>query len=274
MIHSAAGGVGLAALELARQIGAEVYATAGSEEKREYLRSRGVRHVMDSHALQFANQILEFTDGRGVDVILNSLAGEAIPKSLSVLGTGGRFVEIGRRDIYDNSQLGLWPFQKNLAFFAVDLSRMSRERPELVARLTDEIFENMANGTFKPLPYHEFPASQVADAFRFMAQGKHMGKVLVTFEENELEAAVPVESMARIRGDATYLITGGLGALGLLFAGARGNGHGTARPCSEPPGGQQSPFRLCFSRATAPDRKWKSGHRAIAGSLGILAAWK
>lgn len=218
LIHSAAGGVGLAALELAQQVGAEVYATAGNEEKREYLQSRGIQHVLDSHSLDFADEILALTDGRGVDVVLNSLAGEAISKSLSTLATGGRFVEIGKRDIYENSQIGLWPFQKNLSFFAVDLLRLSQERPEFVAELTAEIFQKIADGTFKPLPYHEFPARNVADAFRFMAQGKHIGKVIVTLEEDEVEATAPLQSAFKVEAEATYLITGGLGALGLLFA--------------------------------------------------------
>lgn len=171
LIHSAAGGVGLAAVELAKQIGAVVFATAGSEEKREYLKSLGVEHVMNSRTLDFAEEILTYTQGRGVDVVLNSLAGEAIAKSLSVLATGGRFVEIGKRDIYDDTQLGLLPFQKNLSFFAVDLMRLSQERPEVVSSLTGEVIERIHDGTFKALPYRTFRADEAVEAFHFMAQG-------------------------------------------------------------------------------------------------------
>ena len=129
LIHSATGGVGLAAVQLALRAGAEIYATAGSDEKRQFLRDLGIQHVMDSRTLAFADEVLKQTGGRGVDVILNSLAGEAIPKGLSVLAEYGRFLEIGKRDIYQNTRIGLQPFQKNLSFFAIDLDRVMRETP-------------------------------------------------------------------------------------------------------------------------------------------------
>jgi acyl transferase domain-containing protein len=216
LIHSAVGGVGLAAVEIARQAGAKIFATAGSALKREYLRSLGVEHVFDSRTLDFAAEIREATCGRGVDVALNSLAGEAIPRTLSILATGGRFVEIGKRDIYGNTSLGLSPFQKNLAFFAVDLLRMSWERPEVVEDLTREIGERVANGTFPPLPCKTFSIRDAVDAFHYMAQGKHIGKIAIVFDQAELEVEAPAP--AEVRGDATYLITGGFGDLGLECA--------------------------------------------------------
>ena len=218
LIHSAAGGVGLAALEIARQAGAEVSATAGTPEKREYLRSLGFSYVMNSRTLEFAREIMTYTGGRGVDVVLNSLAGEAIPKSLSVLAAGGRFLEIGKRDIYANSQLGLLPFQKNLAFFAIDLLRLSMECPETYAALSGEVQSRIADGAFKPLPYTSFPIARVPEAFSFMTQGKHTGKIVVEMDGHEIQAgAAPVKACA-IRSDAAYLITGGLGGLGLSVA--------------------------------------------------------
>ncbi len=215
LIHSAAGGVGLAAVEIARQAGAEVFATAGSEEKRDYLRSLGVRHVMDSRRLDFADQILSATAGRGVDMALNSLAGEAIPRTLSALATGGRFLEIGKRDIYGDSQLGLLPFQKNLSFFAIDLLRLSLERPDVVEELSREVAGRIADGRFKPLPFTIFPVDRVADAFHHMAQGKHIGKIVVTLDAAEVDVEPPPLA---IRADATYLVTGGTGGLGLECA--------------------------------------------------------
>ena len=113
LIHSATGGVGLAALQLARRDGAEVLATAGSEEKRELLRRLGVKHVMDSRSLRFADEVLALTDGRGVDVVLNSLTGEALTRSLGLLAPNGRFVEIGKQDIYADSHLGLRALRHN-----------------------------------------------------------------------------------------------------------------------------------------------------------------
>ncbi|HET7550229.1 MAG TPA: SDR family NAD(P)-dependent oxidoreductase [Gemmatimonadaceae bacterium] len=217
LIHSAAGGVGLAALHIARERGAVIFATAGTAEKREYLKRMGASYVMSSRTLDFAREVMEYTNGRGVDLVLNSLAGDAIAKSLGVLATGGRFIEIGKRDIYADSQIGLLPFQRNLSFFAVDLLRMRMEKPEVVERLTREIVKRIADGSFEPLPFTKFPASEVADAFRYMAQGKHIGKIIVTLDESEVKVR-DVPQPVRIRDDATYLVTGGLGALGLAFA--------------------------------------------------------
>ncbi|MEO7360050.1 MAG: SDR family NAD(P)-dependent oxidoreductase, partial [Gemmatimonadaceae bacterium] len=217
LIHSAAGGVGLAAIEIARQRGAIVFATAGTVEKREFLESIGVEYVMNSRTLDFAREVMEYTNGRGVDIVLNSLAGEAIPASLALLTTGGRFLEIGKRDIYADSQLGLLPFQRNLSFFAVDLLRMRLEKPQVIEALTRDIAECMADGSFKPLPYTSFPVSAVADAFRYMAKGSHIGKIVVTLDDSPVSVQQVPQPVA-IHGDATYLVTGGLGALGLAFA--------------------------------------------------------
>jgi acyl transferase domain-containing protein/NADPH:quinone reductase-like Zn-dependent oxidoreductase/acyl carrier protein len=217
LIHSAAGGVGLAAMEVARQRGAKIFATAGTAEKRTFLKARGVEYVMNSRTLDFAREVMEYTNGRGVDMVLNSLAGEAIPASLALLATGGRFLEIGKRDIYADSQLGLLPFQRNLSFFAVDLLRMRLEKPEVVQELTRDIAQRIDDGSFKALPYTSFPVSQVADAFRYMAKGSHIGKIVVTLDDSPVQVE-EVPQPVPIRGDATYLVTGGLGALGLAFA--------------------------------------------------------
>jgi acyl transferase domain-containing protein/acyl carrier protein len=216
LIHSAAGGVGLAAVHLAGRFGAEIFATAGSEEKREYLRSLGVQHVMDSRSLAFADEIMQATNGQGVDIVLNSLAGEAITKSLEALAPYGRFVEIGKRDIYQNSRLGLLPFQKNLSYFAVDLDRMSKERPAFLGGLFREVMELFADDSLRPLPHTVFPVSQAAEAFRHMAQALHIGKIVISLDDSNVKIA-PAEP-ALIRADGTYLITGGLGGLGLAMA--------------------------------------------------------
>jgi len=218
LIHSAAGGVGLAALQIAQSIGATVFATAGTAEKRDYLKSRGVEHIMDSRSLDFAGEIMAFTEGRGVDVVLNSLAGEAIPKSLSTLATGGRFVEIGKMDIHSGAKLDLSPFKKNLSFFAVDLQRIDKDRPEMIGELWREVSELISDGVVKPLPYKAFQAAEVSDAFHYMAQGKHIGKILVRFDDRDVEVEEYNPPAAGIRDDATYLITGGFGGLGLTVA--------------------------------------------------------
>ena len=139
LIHSASGGVGLAAIQLARCAGAEVFATAGTPEKRDYLRALGIDCVADSRTLDFAEEVNARTLGRGVDVILNSLPGEAIARGIAALADYGRFLEIGKRDIYQNARLGLQPFHKNLSFFAIDLDRVIRERPALAGSMLRDI---------------------------------------------------------------------------------------------------------------------------------------
>ncbi len=218
LIHAASGGVGLAAIQLAQRAGAEVFATAGSPEKREFLRSLGVEHVFDSRSLAFADEVMERTSGQGVDVVLNSLAGEAIPKSLSILAPYGRFLEIGKADIYQNSQLGLRPFQKNLSFFAIDLDRLFRERPALIGSLFREFVQYFKDGDLKPIPLQVFPISEAAGAFRHMAQAKHIGKIVLSLREGAGLIAPSSEAPDAFRADATYLITGGTGGIGLLLA--------------------------------------------------------
>src|SRR5262249_7464892 len=134
LIHAAAGGVGLAAVQLAQRAGAEIFATAGSEEKRTHLKSLGIKHVMDSRTLAFADEILEKAGGEGVDVVLNSLSGEAIARSLRVLRPFGRFVEIGKSDILRNSRIGLRPFARNISLHSAHLGPLAQDRPRVVAQ--------------------------------------------------------------------------------------------------------------------------------------------
>nr|AGH69807.1 enoyl reductase [Nostoc sp. 'Peltigera membranacea cyanobiont'] len=180
LIHAATGGVGLAAVQLSQMVGAEIFATAGNPQKREFLSSLGIKYVMDSRSVAFADEVMELTDGKGVDVILNCLAREFIPKSLSVLAKFGRFLEIGKRDIYENSQLGLYPFRNNLSFFAINLSQVWLERPHFTVSLFREVMQCFEDGVFKPLPYKVFPISEVVSAFRYMRKAKHIGKIVVS----------------------------------------------------------------------------------------------
>ncbi|MCF6524678.1 type I polyketide synthase [Streptomyces sp. JJ36] len=216
LVHSATGGVGLAALQVARRNGAEVYATAGTEEKRALLRSLGVRHVMDSRSLDFADQVAEATGGRGVDVVLNSLTGEALRRSLGLLAPGGRFVEIGKQDVYADSGLGLHALRGNRSFLAVDLEQTIAERHDLIALLFAEVGEGFARGDFSALPVTPFGGGEAQAAFTHMAQARHTGKIVLRTGEADTVAVRPDER--RIRPEASYLITGGLGALGLETA--------------------------------------------------------
>ena len=216
LIHAAAGGVGLAAVQLAQQVGAEIFATAGSPEKRAHLKSMRVPHILDSRSLAFADEIMKQTGGRGVDVVLNSLPGEYITRSLAILAAYGRFVEIGKTDIYQNKPMGLFPFRNNLSYFALDLERVCREKPELVRSLLFELMEMFRRGALKPLPHNVFRIEDAANAFRFMARRKNIGKVVLSFRG--LDAETRSDRSLALRPDATYLIAGGTGGLGLAVA--------------------------------------------------------
>jgi acyl transferase domain-containing protein/NADPH:quinone reductase-like Zn-dependent oxidoreductase/SAM-dependent methyltransferase/acyl carrier protein len=218
LIQSAAGGVGLAALQIAQHMGAEVFATAGSPEKQELLRLLGVQHVMDSRSLAFADQIMEITGGQGVDIVLNSLAGKAMAKGIACLAPYGRFLELGKRDIYQNSKLGLWGFRKNVSFFAIDLGGLLTEKPAFIRTLLGELSQHIAEQTFRPLPHRVFPVSRLAEAFRHMAQAKHIGKIVISMREQDTLIDPLDEKSIAFRPDATYLITGGFGGLGLTLA--------------------------------------------------------
>ncbi|HEV2721060.1 MAG TPA: aminotransferase class III-fold pyridoxal phosphate-dependent enzyme, partial [Thermoanaerobaculia bacterium] len=210
LVHAGAGGVGLAALQIARLQGAVLFATAGSDEKREHLRALGVEHVMDSRTLDFTDEILEVTNGEGVDVVLNSLAGAALTAGLAALRAGGRFIEIGRRDIFENTSIGLRPFQRNLSFSAVDMEKWLAEDPRRGHLLLEQLVSMFDEGKLHPLPATRFALAAAQEAFHFMAQRKNIGKIVIDFGQAP-RAAAESES-------GSYLITGGTGALGLVLA--------------------------------------------------------
>ena len=217
LVHSAAGGVGLAAISIAKACGAEILATAGSHEKRLYLHKLGIEHVFDSRSLDFADNILWKTDGRGVDVVLNSLSGPFLDRSLSVLAGGGRFLEIGKRDIYANSPLALRAMRNNGSFFAIDLAKLARENPALIRSEIQAVLKGFARSHLQPRPIKAFSISEIRDAFSEISRGLHIGKLVLTFEDEEIfveeRADAPPISL-----DGTYLITGGTKGLGLQTA--------------------------------------------------------
>jgi NADPH:quinone reductase-like Zn-dependent oxidoreductase/acyl carrier protein len=228
LIHSATGGTGLAAMQIARYLGAEVFATAGTKEKRDWLREQGIAHVMDSRSLNFAEQVRLATGGEGVDVVLNSLSGEAIEASLSTLAADGRFIEIGKTDIYADRRLGLAHFKKSLSYSAVDLAGLAERRPQRFADLLTEVMSLFAHGVLKTIPVETVPISRAIAAFRKMAQAQHIGKLVLALADEEARIHVPASSTAAIRADGSYLVTGGLGGLGLSVAGwlaEKGAGH-------------------------------------------------
>jgi NADPH:quinone reductase-like Zn-dependent oxidoreductase len=191
LIHGAAGGVGIAAIQIAKWCGAEIYATAGSDEKRNFLRLLGVEHIFDSRNLKFSDQILAVTGGQGVDVVLNSLAGEAINRNFRVLKPFGRFLELGKRDFYENTRIGLRPFRNNISYFGIDADQLMSERPELTRRLFGEVLTLFNERLLFPLPYQAFAADEVIDAFRHMQQARQIGKIVVTYDDGVPATAPP-----------------------------------------------------------------------------------
>ena len=191
LIHAATGGVGMAAINIARWIGAEIFATAGNPEKRKYLHALGVEHVMDSRSLDFADEIMVRTQRRGVDVVLNSLGGEFIPASLKTLAPYGRFLELGKRDFFENRPLELGPFAQSLTFIAVDVGT---DMPGF-SSVWRELGAHLQEGHLPPLPHRVFPMTAAAEAFEFMAQAKHLGKIVLVLQDSDHPAvvtAVPV----------------------------------------------------------------------------------
>jgi len=221
LIHGAAGGVGIAAIQIAKWLGAEVFATAGSEAKRDFLKLLGVDNIFNSRTLAFADEILERTAGQGVDVILNSLSGEAINRNFRVLKPFGRFLELGKRDFYENTKIGLRPFRNNISYFGIDADQVMLAHPELSQRLFAELIALFATGVLYPLPYHLFAADDIQDAFRYMQQARQIGKIVVTYQGGIAQVyskkSAPQQHLT-LAADATYLVTGGLSGFGLKTA--------------------------------------------------------
>lgn len=216
LIHAGAGGVGLAAIQIAQHLGAEIYTTAGSDHKRDFLRGLGVEHVYDSRSLDFAAEIRRDTHQQGVDVVLNSLPGPAIRESLRLLRAYGRFLEIGKTDIYADRALGLAPFQDNLSYFAIDLDRVLRQRGAYIEGLFSEVAELFDLGALRPLELTRFDFADTREAFRYMAQRKNIGKVVVSKAERQAKQGKASNELSAL--DGAWLVTGGLGALGMQVA--------------------------------------------------------
>ncbi len=169
LVHGGAGGVGLAALQIAKLKGARVIATAGSREKRALVKALGAQHVLDSRSLAFVDDVRAIT-GDGVDIVLNSLFGEAMERSLNCLRPFGRFVELGKRDYVANTHIGLRPFRRNLSYFGVDLDQVIQHQGDDGARMFREVMSLFNDGGLRPLPYQPFTAAETSDAFRLMQQ--------------------------------------------------------------------------------------------------------
>jgi acyl transferase domain-containing protein/NADPH:quinone reductase-like Zn-dependent oxidoreductase/acyl carrier protein len=288
LVHLGTGGVGLAAISAARHIGAQVLATAGSQAKREELHRRGIDDVFDSRSVSFLDGVRQATGGRGVDVVLNSLAGPLLEAGIDALGPYGRFVDISKRDIYGESSLGLGPFRRNLTYSAVDLVKLLLERPQELRSVVAEVLDHVTKGDYERLPITSFPAQSAIEAFQLMARARHVGKIVIDFASTP--KATP-RSFAAFRPDAAYVISGGFGALGtaiaarmaqggarhLVLIGRRGAGHAleSLRDVLDTAGCSVTSLALDVSDAPAIEKALRTvaATRPIAGvvhAAGVL----
>ena len=214
LIHSAMGGVGQAAIALAKHVGAEIYTTAGSESKREQLMKMGARGAFDSHSHDWYDDLMALCGG--VDVVLNSLAGRHVALCLEALRPGGWHCEIGKIDIYANNDLGLRVFRKNLRFAAIDVDRLMLDDPHLTRELSEACMDLLNQGAVPPLPVTVFPYRDYGKALRLMTTGGHQGKLVLKAPDAATSIGYQVADVRPLFDpDATYLVTGGLGGFGL-----------------------------------------------------------
>lgn len=244
LIHGAAGGVGLAAVQLALDLGLEIYATAGTVHKRQMLQRIGVKHVYDSRSLDFAEQILKDTEGKGLDIVLNSLYKDGALASIRLLRPFGRFIELGKRDFFENNALNLKIFKDNLSFMGVDVDELLVYKKDLAIKQLNEVLEKFENGTYHPLFKSVYSALQVKKAFLDMKSSLHIGKIVVDFngfvqkhddivkssgstcntDSDALSTNEIAGHKSRSLSDSSekrsgsYLITGGTGGMGLSLA--------------------------------------------------------
>ncbi|KAL9582994.1 MAG: hypothetical protein Q9212_002975 [Teloschistes hypoglaucus] len=219
LIHSAAGGVGQAAIMIARIFGAKVFVTAGSAAKRALLVEKyGIPkdHIFSSRSRRFSKELLHATQGRGVDIILNSLSGEALLDSWNCIADLGTFVELGKADIYANNSLSMRPFEKSVTFASLDLTAIGRLRPDVMSHTMHKVMSLFESGVLTTVyPITTFPITNIEEAFRLIQAGKHMGKVVLEVHEEALVKAVVQEAEPlSLHMEGTHVITGGLGGLG------------------------------------------------------------
>ncbi|KAI1759369.1 hypothetical protein GGR53DRAFT_513765 [Hypoxylon sp. FL1150] len=223
LIHSACGGIGIAAIHVSRMIGAKIYATVGNEEKVGYLMENfGIprEHIFNSRDASFLPGIMGLTSGRGVDVVLNSLSGDLLHTSWRCVADFGSMIELGKRDIIGQGQLAMDMFQENRSFHSVDLGKIYFSRPGTVKRILQMCMEFYAQGAIKPIgPTRCFEGAHVEDALRIMQKGQHIGKFVIRMpQDSSILPCSDVRDTFSIREDASYLLIGGLGGLGRVVS--------------------------------------------------------
>ncbi|KAK1140308.1 Type I Iterative Polyketide synthase (PKS) [Aspergillus melleus] len=223
LIHAAAGAVGQAAIQLAQNAGADVFVTVSSTAKKSLLQKQyGIpdNRFFSSRRMAFGKQILRATGGRGVDVILNSSSGEQLAETWRCIAPLGRFVEIGKRDIYSFQKLSMYPFSRNATFAALDLQAIYQKHPNVIAELNKELKELLfANKLGPPQPITTFSRADFESAFRYLQTGRHMGKAVIDWEAPAEIPYIPtVDPEYEFDPNASYVIAGGLGGIGRSLA--------------------------------------------------------
>jgi NADPH:quinone reductase-like Zn-dependent oxidoreductase len=219
LIHSGCGGVGIAAIHICRMVGASIFATVGTDDKVDYLvRTFDIprSHIFNSRSSSFLPDVMRETDGRGVDVVLNSLSGELLHASWKCVAEFGSMVEIGKRDFIGQGRLAMEAFEANRTFYGVELSQIAEKRPSMVKKLLERAMEYVRLGAIQPIrPVKLFEAVDVEAAMRYMQKGQHMGKLVIRFPtDHSVLPASRGNNRLRLRPDASYLLVGGLGGLG------------------------------------------------------------
>ena len=224
LIHAAAGAVGQACVVLAQHLGARIFATAGTDAKREFLHKAfniPKNQILSSRTPEFRDSILCSTNRKGVDVIVNSLGGELLAATWALSAKFGRFVEIGKKDVFQNSHLPMRPFESNVTFSSVDLRDLHEHRPEDLKEIFSNVVSLLQRGIIVPIkPITVLPISQFATCLRKLKSGENTGKIVVTLgkDENVLAESALRPSQMTLSPNATYLITGGTRGIGLNLA--------------------------------------------------------
>ncbi|MFC6010851.1 type I polyketide synthase [Nocardia lasii] len=216
LIHGAAGGVGTAAIQVAKAIGARIIGTASSPERRAHVLAMGADHAVNSRSLNFVDEVLALTGGVGADVIVSSAPGEILRQNFNAAAEFGRIVEVGKADIYTGGLLELANFDKNLSYYSMDLDRLVAVRPQRLSRLLQRVFEKVTEGTYTPLPYQMFETHEVSQAFEETLRSSRVGRIALRMDD----ATPPVRPYLppiEIDGAASYLITGGFGGFGMAI---------------------------------------------------------
>ncbi|PNP38755.1 hypothetical protein TGAMA5MH_09320 [Trichoderma gamsii] len=224
LVHSAAGGVGQAAIIVAQHLGSKnIYCTVSSDRKKKFLMAEyGIpeAHIFNSRDHSFADGIMRLTNGKGVDVVLNSLSNEALRRTWNCVAPFGRFIELGKRDIQDNTGLEMRPFLNNISFSGVDIDALVSEYPDKCEKLGSQVLELLDQGVIRPLKnVAQFGFGQVEQAFQLMQSDDNTGKVVLIPRPDDVVPVIPGGIGAfRLSSNSTYVLVGGLGGIGRSIA--------------------------------------------------------